>query len=213
LRPNIFLDRTLVGNDVVDLELPQAREKIRDSRFVDRVFSHEEQLVLATSDEPVRWLWTFWAAKEASFKVAQKLNPELVFSPRRFVVDPGTSSRANVRFGDLVIPVFWTWGPGWVHGLAVLGTGKTEFLVEPRWPEANESVAVRELGRRLLSERGWGPVEFRRTERSDGRALWPQAFQGETLVPVDLSFSHDGRWIAFALGEPRREKDPAFPLS
>ncbi|NNM67852.1 MAG: 4-phosphopantetheinyl transferase family protein [Spirochaetales bacterium] len=208
MRLSIFLDRTLVGNDVVDLELTQALGKIEDERFIARVFSPEEQRVLAAADEPDRWLWTLWAAKEASFKAAQKLNPDLVFSPRRFVVFPLTSASAEVRLDDRVIQVVWTWGPGWVHSLAVLGKGQAEFCVEQRPPEANESIAVRELGQRFMAERGWDRVEFRRAERTDRRALWPQAFQGQALVPADLSFSHDGRWVAFALGETWQERDP-----
>ncbi len=75
----------MVGNDVVDL-----RARIvagpRHPRFDARVFAPSEHRALRESAEPDALRWAFWAAKEAAYKVAKKLDDEAVWSPVRFVV-------------------------------------------------------------------------------------------------------------------------------
>lgn len=73
----------LIGNDVVDLEAPEARRKAADGRFLRRVFTAGERARILAAADPDRMLWTLWAAKEAAFKVARKLCADLPFAHRR----------------------------------------------------------------------------------------------------------------------------------
>ena len=75
-----------VGNDVVDLSTPYARNKANDRRFVERVFNEDECAYIAASEAPTFSLWRLWAAKETVFKIASKLVPGLAFSHRQFRV-------------------------------------------------------------------------------------------------------------------------------
>jgi len=61
-----------LGNDVVDLTDPRHGGKAGDNRFLQRVFSPEEQEDIRTSLNPDRALWMRWAGKEAAFKTVSK---------------------------------------------------------------------------------------------------------------------------------------------
>ena len=90
----------MVGNDVIDLGDPETRAGSCHARFDARVFDDDERALLLASADPTRRRWVLWAAKEAAFKVARKLDGATVFSPRRFVVRPGDDGHAVVRPGD-----------------------------------------------------------------------------------------------------------------
>ncbi|NNM54624.1 MAG: 4'-phosphopantetheinyl transferase superfamily protein [Spirochaetales bacterium] len=203
MRLSIFPVKTLVGNDLVDLELPQAQAKFRDKRYVERVLTSSEIQTLAQAQKPHQMLCTFWAAKESCFKVLQKLDPNTVFSPRLLEVQgsPESSSSSVLHFQDRQLFVSWTWGEGWVHCLATMSLSYSPlFRVETfDSHQFSESEAVRNLGKKLFQELGWTEVQFRRVIRQDSRPLWPQAYLGSNLIPVDVSFSHDGRFVASAL--------------
>ena len=74
----------VVGNDVIDLREAGVAGKSRDRRFVSRVFTEQEQALLASSERPDRDLWILWAAKEAAYKAIAKIHASAIFSWRKF---------------------------------------------------------------------------------------------------------------------------------
>ena len=107
----------MLGNDVVDLVDPESQPDTFRPRFDDRVFSAEEQRVIARDPDPLARRWAHWGAKEAAFKLARRMaaesGPRLVFSPRRLVVEfeprvaemeASTPRRGTVRIHPTHIP-------------------------------------------------------------------------------------------------------------
>lgn len=74
----------LLGNDIVDLSDASTFEKYRDSRFLSRVFTDEEQSTIRQSGTPNETLWTLWAAKEAAYKIISKLSSPPIFRHKSF---------------------------------------------------------------------------------------------------------------------------------
>jgi hypothetical protein len=75
-----------VGNDVVDLKHPENQGKIRDDRFLGRVFTAEERGRIAVAARPETFLWARWAAKEAAFKVISRDDPTVRSTPRKYAI-------------------------------------------------------------------------------------------------------------------------------
>jgi phosphopantetheine--protein transferase-like protein len=61
-----------LGNDIVDLGDPRHRGKAGDTRFLERVFSKEEQADIGSAHDSDEALWLRWAGKEAAFKTISK---------------------------------------------------------------------------------------------------------------------------------------------
>ena len=89
----------MLGNDVVDLADAEAALGATHPRFDDRVFTTSERTALSRSASPNRLRWFFWAAKESAFKAARKLDPRVVFSPRRFEVTAISETDGMVTHG------------------------------------------------------------------------------------------------------------------
>ncbi|MGI9589942.1 MAG: 4'-phosphopantetheinyl transferase family protein [Myxococcota bacterium] len=187
----------MVGNDIVDLRDPDVVKGPAHARFDARVFTRSERRALGQSGAPERLRWFFWGAKEAAYKLAKKQDPEVVFSPSRFVVTLDASLVGEVAHGDRRIPVKLAAGSESVHAIAseseaaeriIAGVATTTSPLDP-------SLAVRELAAAALAERLALPRSAVRIGRR-GRIPTLELLGRDT--PLDLSLSHHGRFVAFA---------------
>jgi phosphopantetheinyl transferase (holo-ACP synthase) len=197
----------MLGDDVVDLGDPEAGPGAQHPRFDARVFSPRERAALAASPAPHRLRWALWAAKEAAYKLARKLDPGARFSPRRYAVGldarrpvrvawPGGAARVEVRqAGDAVHATATEIGSDAAR--VVRGVARLEAGDDP-------SRAARELAVRRVAERLGIATEGLRVERR-GRIPRLCLPDGGAL---DLSLSHHGRLVAFAceLDRPGRPR-------
>jgi len=234
-----------VGNDVVDLEVKGSRGKAADTRFVRRVLDSTEYAALEQASEPDLELWTFWACKEAAFKVVSKLlgGPPVFrhaafgsrLGPRH---DPGDGMLMRsgvVEYEGRSLRVVTMAHANVVHAFSVarrrpdpdpvseLRLG-LELLAAPDRPWAGEygellerltereaepvhglaSAAVR-LGARHALAQTLGIAESRLEIVCDpGPAARrpPRVLLDGARCACDVSLSHHGRWIAWALHAP-----------
>jgi len=208
-----------VGNDIVDLTTPDAQEKSKDVRFVTRVFTENERGLISGAAAPDQVLWSLWTGKETAYKVMQKLNPGITSAPGRYHVSlmgpvcMGTVGHTCVRgFVDTpagVVHIMITRGPDYFH---CIGTRDNENLLRSvignvytlgnsRETPARISASVRTCAQgaiarcmnckrdairiaRIASDRGLGP---------------PIVYINDHRPNVDISLSHDGKFIAYAM--------------
>jgi len=218
----------LVGNDVVDLHGPESRPEALHPRFDLRVFTpgEREALSASTSAHPLRW--TLWAAKESAYKVAKKLDPAVRFLPRDFVVEQIAEGRALVMHatGPFDVRLYRT--DRWVSAVATpkaanaaavavahpsrtrgpFSAGPISTAVERLATHgADPSRTVRDFARAALASRMNLPPGQVRIAADRGI---PVAFGRDRRLPVDLSLSHHGRFVAWAwVASEARATQPA----
>lgn len=214
-----------VGNDIVDLDAPGAKNKGLDIRFMRKILTGDEMGLVLSRTTPDAFLWALWAAKETAYKAIAKGSPEALFSPRKYRVriqresspDPGI-----VQEGTVVTP----WGTAatrtfirkdHVHCIGIRQTRpdadeKTEDIhygsgrLAPHAaycrlsPSGRESatarkMAVRHIGR--LSGRNENQMEIRPAPEIYGSGAPALFFNGKP-DRIDISLSHDTRFAAYA---------------
>jgi hypothetical protein len=187
----------MVGNDVVDLVDPEVLKGPAHPRFDARVFARSERNVLRESGAPERLRWLLWAAKEAAYKLAKKLDAGVVFSPRRFVVRLDANLTGEVRHEDRSFPVRLAAGADSLHAIATESVGPDRILsgVAATEQPLEASRAVRDLAAHVLATRLRLPEGSVRIGRQ-GRI--PTLELPDHDAPLDLSLSHHGRFVAFA---------------
>jgi phosphopantetheinyl transferase (holo-ACP synthase) len=184
----------MIGNDVIDLLDPETAPGSAHPRFDRRVFAPKERLLLAASTDSRRLRWILWAAKEAAYKVARKLDRRAVFSPPRFVVD---LDACEVHWEGRRLSLDVDSDDDRVHAVASIGetaSGPIRVAAE-LVGDAAPGAAVRSLACRTLAPflgLAENALDVDRVDRiprltAEGRPL-----------PVDLSLSHHGRFVAFA---------------
>jgi phosphopantetheinyl transferase (holo-ACP synthase) len=182
----------LLGDDLVDLADAEAAEGALHPRFDARAFAPAELAALAASRDRHALRWSLWAAKEAAYKAARRLDGAVRFHPRAFFVEGGI-----VR-----------------HGAA-------RFRVTTRRAGAALHVVAVPEGRAEVSAAGFAPVERAETPSAAARRLARAAaaqllgcdpaelaIESALRVPrlllrgapcAALSLSHHGAYAGFAL--------------
>jgi len=195
----------LVGNDVVDLGDPDNRESFARPGYVERVCTPAERRVLEAAEDPERLFWCFFAAKEAAYKLLVKLGEEPGLSHRRIEVaaDLGSS-----RYDDREIALSVGHADSWVHALASIGPAAPRFEVSELGEHARASAAGRDLLCRMASEVLGVSGDALSVERRPSATSYdgfepPRLCEKGVPTGLDVSLSHDGRFVAAALAVRR----------
>jgi hypothetical protein len=203
-----------VGNDIVDLAAPQAQGKTL--RHMQKILTPDEIDAVLKSGDPHSFLWMFWTAKEAAFKVFSKLFSGISFSPKQYsvIIDHATH-RGNVisPFGS--VSLLLQTSKDWIHCISTTddsvffnsvksGVEAIDFsLFKDDCNRADvESNAVRLAARKNLAEcLNVEPdiIDIIRAADHHGRLQPPTVrINGvATDMDMDISLSHDGRFIAY----------------
>ncbi len=198
-----------VGNDVVDLKDPESIGKSRDARFLDRVFTVEERTLIAKSTRHDTLLWALWAAKEAAYKAVSRGDPEVCSIPRRYHViltSEDTLGKATRLFGkvitprrDLAIQIDAT--KELVHAVAAgseSDLGRICRRVDRLDCTDEPAIFVRKNIIRAIGRYIGCPAGSLRVVKESAGPSAPSVFLGGQRLTPWISFSHDGRFTAFA---------------
>ena len=61
----------MIGNDIVDLALAKKESNWKRNRFLDKIFTQKEQLLIANAINPEIMIWNLWTRKEAAYKIVK----------------------------------------------------------------------------------------------------------------------------------------------
>lgn len=59
----------MIGNDIVDLALARKESNWKRNRFLDKIYTKNEQKMIFNSADPEIMVWNLWSRKEATYKI------------------------------------------------------------------------------------------------------------------------------------------------
>ncbi len=199
-----------VGNDVVDLKEPANAGKSKNSRFLKKILTDAEIEFIKNAENPESALWSLWVCKEAAYKVKKKSFPDIPFIPRRWQI-VFNKPQSIFSDGEVIIP-----GKGsvyirlasnlqYVHcagtdSFAALDKLIWSVNVLPEKKQINPSLCLRDLLGQKLAQHfylNFHQIKIKRT-RENGELLPPCVYVGGRRTDIDVSLSHDGRFVAYA---------------
>jgi phosphopantetheinyl transferase (holo-ACP synthase) len=184
-------------------------EKHRDERFISRVLTEGERRRLEDDPEPARMLWALWACKETAYKVAVKRHGDILWAPARYEVRIEGKDSSRAFLGTVATPreAVFVELRGEKDFLHCVGSSRdltsiTKGIGRPSSVDpgpAELSFTARSL---LLESLAFYEEMKRETQivRSrDVRGLAPPALSIDGKnAPIDISISHDGRFVGYA---------------
>lgn len=198
-----------VGNDVVDLKDASNAGKSGDSRFLKKILTDAEIEYVKNADNPDLALWSLWACKETAYKVMKKNFSGTAFIPRRWQIlltkAHSDYSEGEVQISEKVgvhIRLFSS-----SHYIHCVGSDSLDALdklirnVEtlPK-EETNPSLFSRHCLAQSLANHfslDLHQIKIKRN-RQDGELQPPQVCVDGKKTNIDVSLSHDGRFVACA---------------
>ncbi len=218
----------MVGNDIVDLGDRDTDPAVLNPGFDSRVFTAPELESLDAAPSRVRRRWRLWAAKEAAYKAAMKIQPGIIFSPSRFRVELAFGATAGIvrcDAGVLRLNISeWTSEDGStaVHAVATSSPRRSPAGAPPTAEATRVVVGLRRLDplpsdprapsravrscacERLADELRLDPEALEIRQSGPGSRI-PELWVAGTRADADLSLSHHGGFVAFACEVARNE--------
>lgn len=75
----------MIGNDVIDILQSRVESNWQRKGLVQKIFTPEEQLLIAHDPEPEILLWLLWSMKEAAYKIYNRQTKIREYSPKKMV--------------------------------------------------------------------------------------------------------------------------------
>lgn len=72
----------MLGNDIVDLNLAKTQSNWRRKRYLDKIFTTEEQLIISHAENPDLMVWVLWSMKESAYKIDNRKTGIRNFAPQ-----------------------------------------------------------------------------------------------------------------------------------
>ena len=96
----------MLGNDIVDLRKAKLESNWRRKGYLDKIFSLQEQDLIATAENQDQMVWLLWSMKEAAYKIVSPLIGERFYNPLAFecVLDfIGCKAHGSVFFQERIL--------------------------------------------------------------------------------------------------------------
>ena len=88
----------MIGNDIVDLEFAGFNSRWREQRFLDKLFSIEEQDFIFSDENRFENIWKLWSMKESAYKIISRADGIVRFNPKDFQCFTMTATRGQVIY-------------------------------------------------------------------------------------------------------------------
>ena len=88
----------MIGNDLVDLELAQQENNWKRPRFLQKIFTREEQDFLATAPNKEIAVWLLWSRKESAYKLVARMKKRRFFAPKKLANTFGNPKIINPSY-------------------------------------------------------------------------------------------------------------------
>ncbi|TCN53043.1 4-phosphopantetheinyl transferase family protein [Flavobacterium circumlabens] len=75
----------MIGNDVIDLIQTRQESNWQRKGFLEKLFTAEEQSLIAQQLNPERMVWVFWSMKEAAYKIYNRQTRIRAYMPLKLV--------------------------------------------------------------------------------------------------------------------------------
>ncbi|MES2448655.1 MAG: 4'-phosphopantetheinyl transferase superfamily protein [Bacteroidota bacterium] len=81
----------MLGNDIVDLQLAATQSNWRRKGYLQKIFTEQEQDLIANATNQDQMVWLLWSMKEAAYKIVNIEIGERFYRPKSFECIPNFS--------------------------------------------------------------------------------------------------------------------------
>lgn len=92
----------MIGNDIVDLALARKESNWKRKGFLDKIFSQEEQWLVANAQNPEVMVWNLWSRKEAAYKIYNRETGIREYIPMQLICSYENETTGTVSCNERV---------------------------------------------------------------------------------------------------------------
>ncbi|WP_298899562.1 4'-phosphopantetheinyl transferase superfamily protein [uncultured Psychroserpens sp.] len=186
----------MIGNDIVDLKYIACNWK--RPRFLDKVFTQNEQQLIFSSEKQHRTVWLLWSMKEAAYKCHVQQYGRRFFNPKRLVCELISEEKGIVRIDNNNYFTMTAITEDYVYTVANLNGPKAVnssiFKAEIKSHSTQSSQLKQSLIASVSENRSieLNAIKIKKTEQGV-----PQLFINSEQLVMSFSLTHCGRFSGF----------------
>ena len=123
----------MIGNDIIDLQLALKESNWQRPRFLQKIFTLEEQSFLATAPNKNKAVWLLWSRKESAYKIIARQKQNRFFAPKKlaniFNANNFWATDGQVKFEQFTIFTKSTMTDRYIHTVAQMSDYWKAFAV------------------------------------------------------------------------------------
>lgn len=114
----------MIGNDIVDLNQAHKDSNWKRPRFLEKVFTQNEQALIFSSKNQNQTVWLLWSMKEAAYKIYVRQFGERFFNPKRLECAFESKTKGRVIIEDRVFNTTSKFDKNYIHTIATMSEVK-----------------------------------------------------------------------------------------
>ena len=188
----------MIGNDIVDLEFAKGNSRWKEQRFLDKLFSKEEQDFILSDGNRFQNIWRLWSMKESAYKIISRADGIVRFNPKDFCCFTTSATQGYVVFENKSIPAVTQTTPKFIQTTVCLESCYIsevfKFLHKDSKMQQKQSNEQAIKAYAQLKNHSQETVEIIKNEIGV-----PQFYIQGDLQKEQLSLTHHGHFGAFAI--------------
>jgi phosphopantetheinyl transferase (holo-ACP synthase) len=190
----------MIGNDVVDLNVAFAESKWKRPRFLDKIFTIEEQQLITNSKNQHQTVWLLWSMKEAAYKVNVQQFGTRFFNPKRLVChfDSGTSGFVTIESETYFTTSIIT--KNFIYTVTTLNNSKSYKSACFKVEDKSYTIQSERLKNHFLKTVSKSnKYEFKALSIKKNINGIPEVFINNSKLPIYFSFTHHGYYCGYSI--------------
>lgn len=187
----------MIGTDIVDLKQAAKDSNWKRPRFLEKVFTPEEQLLIFSSLHKDQMVWRLWSMKEAAYKAYVRECKNVFFNPKRLECQLDLDNEGIVCVNNKSYEIISVMTTEYIHSVArKIGTECLEIYLF-RLSAFNQSDVTRAKIKSYIAHatgKEMSSFEIKKTKLGV-----PNIFVNNKQIFEALSISHHGKYGAFAI--------------
>lgn len=111
----------MIGNDIVDLVLASTQSNWRRKGYLDKIFTKEEQVLIASAVNADEMVWRLWSMKESAYKIHNRETGIRKFAPASLcckLLNPDPAITGSVTINQAIYFTKTEFSPDYLHTIA-----------------------------------------------------------------------------------------------
>ena len=186
----------MIGNDIVDLK--RSTFNWKRPRFLDKVFTENEQTIIFSSTNKHELLWLLWSMKEAAYKCHVQQFGKRFFNPKRLLCKLISEDKGIVKIDDNSYFTRSTITEDYVYTIAKPNTNTSVNSSVVKTEDLSFNIQSDSLKQDFLNSISQNKGLDIQTLNIKKTAIGiPELFNNDEKLSVCFSLTHCGRFSGF----------------
>jgi phosphopantetheine--protein transferase-like protein len=186
----------MIGNDIVDLNTIKSNWK--RPRFLNKVFTENEQHIISVSENQHQTVWLLWSMKEAAYKIYVQQLGKTFFNPKKLVCNLSSSTKGYVSIENTTYYTTAIISKDYIYTIASLKYSENYKsaifkLKNDSYETQSESIKNRFL--ETISKNT--DLKFKDLNIRKNIFGVPKLFHIDSILPIQMSLTHCGNYCGY----------------